>query len=200
MEEREQITKYALENLFVKGYQYVTMDNIATGMKISKKTIYKYFSSKDELFEAIIMLMLSRVKEQIEQIVKQDAISVEKFINIIKVVISNLTKINVDTMEYLKIKGYKYWVKIEDFRRGIIVHNYTLLIEQGKREGLFKNLSTPLVIAFVQATAKEIINPNFILNNNISFVTAVSETIDILMYGFLTKEGIKLYEKLKKEI
>lgn len=200
MEEREQIIKYALENLFVKGYQYVTMDNIATGLKISKKTIYKYFNSKDELFEGVVLLMLSTIKTQIEQIVSQNATSVEKFIKIIKVVLSVLAKMNADTMEFLKIKGYKYWEKIEEFRKGMIINNYSILIEQGKQEGLFEDHSTILMIAFVQAAAKEIINPNFILNNNLTFTTAVEETIDILMYGFLTHKGLKLYKKLKKEL
>jgi len=200
MEEKNRIALFALENLFPKGYQFVTMDNIALGMKISKKTIYKHFSSKDELFEAVIMIMLSKLKEQFDKIMKQDTTSVEKFVNIIRVVISILTKINLDTMEYLKIKGYKYWEKIEEFRKGMIITNYSLLIEQGKQEGLFKDYSTPLVITFVQAAAKEIINPKFMLNNNISFVKTVSETIDMIMHGILTAKGLKLYEKLKKEL
>ena len=48
------------EEMFLKsGYSKVTMDEIASNLGMSKKTLYKYFSSKEELVKEIISKMRS---------------------------------------------------------------------------------------------------------------------------------------------
>ena len=43
------------KNLFMKyGIRSVSMDDIAVGLGISKKTIYQWYKDKDELVDAII--------------------------------------------------------------------------------------------------------------------------------------------------
>ena len=55
--------------MFLKlGFKSVTMDDIASEIGISKKTIYKYFSNKDILIENTIELAFSEVQEIIIKI------------------------------------------------------------------------------------------------------------------------------------
>lgn len=61
------------EELFVNlGYKGVSMDEIAKEAGISKMTIYRYFSSKEELFIKAILSLTNRtflyVKEELEKI------------------------------------------------------------------------------------------------------------------------------------
>ena len=52
--EQDKIFSYA-KSLFLKeGFYKITMDNLASGLKVSKKTIYKYFGSKELLVESIV--------------------------------------------------------------------------------------------------------------------------------------------------
>jgi len=54
MDMKERIQQKA-DDLFRRyGVKSVTMDEIATQLGVSKKTIYQYFSDKDELVEAIV--------------------------------------------------------------------------------------------------------------------------------------------------
>jgi len=55
--------------LFIKlGFKSVTMDDIATEMAISKKTIYQYFSSKPDLIEATLDYIIDKVDKELRYI------------------------------------------------------------------------------------------------------------------------------------
>lgn len=51
---RQDVIVAASGLFFKKGYDKVTTDTIAAKAKISKRTLYKHFSSKDEIFETVI--------------------------------------------------------------------------------------------------------------------------------------------------
>ncbi|MEN6347979.1 MAG: TetR/AcrR family transcriptional regulator [Syntrophomonas sp.] len=68
MEER--IINRAQEEIERFGYRRFTMDDIAAGLGISKKTLYKYFASKGELITAVLQKELERQKNIIEAVVE----------------------------------------------------------------------------------------------------------------------------------
>lgn len=65
---KEKIINKAKEMFLRLGFKSITMDDIASEIGISKKTIYKYFSNKDILIENTIELAFSEVQEIIIKI------------------------------------------------------------------------------------------------------------------------------------
>ena len=60
---------YKAEELFLTlGFKNVTMDDIASAMGISKKTIYAHFSNKTELVSAVTFSVLEYIYQGIEKI------------------------------------------------------------------------------------------------------------------------------------
>ncbi len=60
-------------DMFLKlGFKSVTMDDIATEMSISKKTIYKYFENKELLISEGTMMVHQKIHDTIEGIVAQN--------------------------------------------------------------------------------------------------------------------------------
>ena len=57
MEQR--ITEKAQELFFRYGLKSVTMDDIATHLGMSKKTIYQYYTDKDALVDAVVQKRLT---------------------------------------------------------------------------------------------------------------------------------------------
>ncbi|MBN1416902.1 MAG: TetR/AcrR family transcriptional regulator [Bacteroidales bacterium] len=53
---REKIIETAAEMMLREGYTRVSMSGIATAVGLAKPTLYHYFRSKEELFEAVIDL------------------------------------------------------------------------------------------------------------------------------------------------
>ena len=54
MEMKERISQKANDLFRRYGFKSITMDEIATQLGASKKTIYQYFSDKDELVQAVV--------------------------------------------------------------------------------------------------------------------------------------------------
>lgn len=82
---QEQILKAAKE-LFTKyGFKKVSMDEIASETGVTKKTVYSYFSSKEELLKDVIKEELQNIKKIIDKAEKQ---SNDFFVNIQSVICS----------------------------------------------------------------------------------------------------------------
>jgi TetR/AcrR family transcriptional regulator, biofilm operon repressor len=75
---RDQILIKATDMFLTLGFKSVTMDEIATEMGISKKTIYKYFSNKELLIEESTQLVHKEVIETIEKIVAKNFNAIEE--------------------------------------------------------------------------------------------------------------------------
>ena len=76
---REQILK-AAETLFSeKGYVQTTIDDISKAAEYSRRTIYAYYESKEDILHHIIEKGLQTLKEDIEGAVNRDVDFVEKY-------------------------------------------------------------------------------------------------------------------------
>lgn len=49
-----------------RGYQAVSMDEVARALKISKKTIYKHFGTKEEILESAMVSLFGRIEDQLQ--------------------------------------------------------------------------------------------------------------------------------------
>jgi AcrR family transcriptional regulator len=62
MEQRDRIQEKANEMFMRYGIRSVSMDDIAGQLGMSKKTLYQYFSDKDELVDAVMQAELRVAK------------------------------------------------------------------------------------------------------------------------------------------
>ena len=78
MSKKELVIETA-RDLFTKyGYKKVSMDEIAKGANVTKKTIYSYFKDKETLFRYFIDEELNTMKENIEKIYKNNSSTLDK--------------------------------------------------------------------------------------------------------------------------
>lgn len=67
----EQIIKSAKKLISKYGFKKVSMDEIASDAGVTKKTVYSYFSSKEELLNIIIKEELNKMKKNLEKYEKE---------------------------------------------------------------------------------------------------------------------------------
>lgn len=136
----EQIIK-AAKKLFSKfGYKKVSMDEIADEAGVTKRTVYSYFNSKEDLLKALIKEELKIMKNNIDEIENGDG---EFFENTHKVIYSllkyrkksNLFKILFEEAEVVKNKQLKEIIKVieED-----IMNYIKTMLEKAKAQGKIK--------------------------------------------------------------
>ena len=60
--------------VFNKKGLKLTMDDVAEELKISKKTIYKEFSGKEEMFETMADYIFDNIKDRETEIINDDGL------------------------------------------------------------------------------------------------------------------------------
>lgn len=98
---REKILDSAIKMYNEKGVKF-TIDDIAADLSISKKSVYKYFSGKDEIIDSVIEMVFDDIERQHYEILSRDDINVlEKLKKILNV---NPTMMQVSDNKIAKLK------------------------------------------------------------------------------------------------
>lgn len=195
MEEKEKILNIIEEKIFKEGFYKTTMDELASDLQMSKKTIYKIFPSKNDLVKEIIGRFTKRTEKTILEILHSDQNAVQKITRWLSILSKITTKISDKTLNDLRIHFPHLWDEVDKFRTEMMTNNISKLIEQGKREGLVKELPTPIIMTVIISAIRSTVNPQFIIHNNFSLMNAAQVTFQILMYGILTEKGTKIFKK-----
>lgn len=195
MEEQNKIIEHTEEKFFRDGFYKTTMDEIASELKMSKKTIYKFFPSKDDLVHAIAKFFMNRMKSKIVPALQSDKNAIEKLGDLINILAKASEKISAARMEELKRHYPSLWNEIDNFRTEMMFGNITKVIDQGKKEGLFVDYPTNIIMHVLVASVRSIVNPDFIMNNNYSIIEAARYAFRIVISGILTDKGKKEFNK-----
>lgn len=197
MNEKERILSFAEKKFSQNGFYKTTMDELAKEMKISKKTIYKHFSSKNELVSAIIDYITENIQRNVKKLVAKKTTSAEKLYMMSVFVTQRINQISEKWLDDLRVYRPELWTKIERFREKTIISNLDNIITQGKKEKLILDKPNKIILMVIISSVQAIVNPNFILNNNFSAKQAAGITLEIVFNGILTKQGRKLFKNFK---
>jgi len=75
---REHILKIAQDIFSKYGYKKTTLDDIANAVRKGKSSLYYYFSSKEDLFQAVILKEVEILKRELEKVIMRNTDPVEK--------------------------------------------------------------------------------------------------------------------------
>jgi len=193
MEDQNKIIELTEEKFFRDGFYKTTMDEVASELKMSKKTIYKFFPSKDDLVTAIARHFMEGLKGKILPALNSDKNAIEKLAELIQILAKVSTKISSKKMEEIRQHYPKLWNEIDSFRTKMMFANITKVIDQGKAEGLFIDYPTPIVMNTLVSAVRSIVNPEFILNNNFSIGEAALYVFKVVIGGIITDKGRKIF-------
>lgn len=197
--EREKILLFALNFYMKEGFYKTSMDTLAAELRISKKTIYKYFESKEVLVEEAVNHLMKNFQDIINQTLglETDAVSKVKLIH--EMFSRTLLRFSDKWLNDIRLHMPELWLRIDDFRTKKMFSIMSKIFEQGKKEGFFKDRPNEILITVFTASLRSIINPDFLYYNKFSYDEALSITFDILFNGILTREGEKTYKRKLKE-
>ncbi|MBI1939669.1 MAG: TetR/AcrR family transcriptional regulator [Ignavibacteriales bacterium] len=196
MEEKNKILGFAEERFLSEGFHKTTMDDIAAELHTSKKTIYKYFPSKEMLLKLVFKTFTQRVKNEIEPIVEGKLHAIEKIVAVTTVLKKVAMKMSDRWLNDVRIHQPSIWKDIEEFRAQMISKNISKIFIQGIEEGYIIDAPPVIMITIFMNTVRSIINPEFIMNNSFSASEAVEHTFKILLNGMFTDKGREAYNKL----
>lgn len=196
---RERILEIARKKFFTDGFMKTSIDEISREYHISKKTIYKYFKSKDDLLNQVVKDFTSQITNSIIDIMQSNKNSINKLIDVLYLVQNNMKQLSLKYLDDIQKHKPKLWNYIEKFRRENLEKIVYQTIEAGKKEGLFEDVNPEIVFRVFYGAVRNVLVPEFLIANPISSEEAVKKTFEILLNGILTNEGRKLLRRQRKE-
>ena len=199
-EEKKRILQFTHAKFMKEGFYKVSMDELASELRMSKKTIYKHFSSKEELVEAGVDMFLKEIKQNVDNIFSAESNAIMKLINFLIFIGQTFSKASEKAIMELQKYMPHIWKKIDEFRTSLITRNFTALINQGKEEGLFIDKPTEIILTVYISSIRAIVNPEFLINNKFTPKQAFEYTFDILLNGVSTSKGKKVFTNIISRI
>lgn len=135
---KEEIVKRALNDFMQYGFKTFTMDDLASKMGISKKTLYEHFPSKQDLVEAVLDYALDMSCKNVEAFVQGEGSVIENVYRNQKKV-KEIFNINSDRPIWELQKYYsKTYERMEIEFAKSDARFIDKLLEKGWKEGLFR--------------------------------------------------------------
>jgi AcrR family transcriptional regulator len=200
-EKRKKILEGSRALILREGMSSLTMGEIASRQGISKKTLYKYFSNKEQLVEETIEGKIAEIGALIEAASRDAGKSFpERLGTILGIVARQLAELGETIVKDVYYREPQLWEKIDKFRREHIFTAITRLFEEGIRDGWVRtDIESRLVPAMFVGAANAILNPSQIFAMTAPPVVIFDTLIRILLGGILTEQGRQQLFKEAKE-
>jgi AcrR family transcriptional regulator len=189
------IIQFAQEKFMKEGFAKITMNEIAKSLSISKGTLYSLYNSKTALLEDSVLNFIENIDKKIKIILCKDENAVLKFINIITLLTSNISKISDKFLREIQTNAPHLWEKIDEKRKELLFENIGRLIKQGQNEKLIQSYPSEIIITFFIGAIRNIVNPNFLISISYSYEEAAKYAFKIFLNGILTEKGKKIFNK-----
>jgi AcrR family transcriptional regulator len=200
MEVQERIREKADELFRRYGIRTVTMDEIATQLGMSKKTIYQYYADKDELVDAVANDEIRFSKERCIADAAASANAIEEIFRVMEFVEQMFRNMNVAMLHDLEKyhpTGYKIFLEPKNkFLHDMIRKN----LERGIREELYRpEINIEIMTRYRLESMMIAFNPDIFHPAKFNLVELQQEIIEHFLYGLATLKGYKLILKYKQQ-
>ncbi|MDI6767192.1 MAG: TetR/AcrR family transcriptional regulator [Bacteroidota bacterium] len=191
IEIKNRILNTASEQFLKHGFTKVTVDEIASKIGMSKKTIYKYYPSKDDLIRAVTNATLSEIDSGYRSIVEDSDLEfVEKLRKLMTYLGLHLSKLSRPIIEDLERNAPHIWENISAYRTKMIHENFGTLIRQGRDRGIFRDdIDEHLVMLIYANVIEHIINPETLSQLPLTATQVYESIIKVIFEGILTDKA-----------
>ncbi len=136
---KQHILHTATEMFLDLGFKSVTMDELASQMGMSKKTLYSHYSTKDALVEESFLHVYNKVCAGIHTIIENSANPIEELYDIKKWVMESLKGDKSSPIFQLQKYYPVIYGKINKMMFGFMQDCITKNIAQGMKMGLYRD-------------------------------------------------------------
>jgi len=171
------------------GFRKTTMDEIARELKMGKSSIYYYFKSKEEIFEAVVLYEANILRNELTTAIKSVDSPVDKMKNYVFVRMKAFEKLS-NYYNAIFDKNLDHFEFIENIRARYDREELAmlrLLIWYGSRKKIFKVANSEYTALAIQTTLKGLEVPLFWMKKELNIENRLNAILDVLFNGILRK-------------
>ena len=200
METKDRILAKAKELFMLYGVKSITMDEIAAQLGVSKKTIYQFFSDKDQLVFSVMQEELEDSRENCLRCSSgsENAIH-ECFLNLDRFV-EHVREMNPALLYDLKKFHPEAFHMVSSFKTSFFLDMVRKNLEAGIRQGLYRaDIHVEVIARFRVNSVYLIFSPEFTESSGLSLLDLQQELFLHFLHGIATAKGEQLVQKYLKE-
>lgn len=197
MEDQEKdIIWRALELFFRNGIRSMTMDELARGLGVSKKTLYRFVSNRNEMVQKGMDLFLSSTLMEIESIKGQAQDPIEELVLIDRMMSNRLCNIQSSVIFDLERYHPQVYREMMTKRKSLMVSQTSDNIRRGIAQGLYRSGIHPEHVAeFHYSTMLWITSPDLMQQAGYNITEVLRESLLYHIHGLATDRGLALLQQ-----
>lgn len=184
---KERILDVAAEKINLYGLKKFTIDEIAAELKISKKTIYKYFKSKDDIILEYFKTTISSDKESVEKTLQGDGEFLEKIHDI--VYSSHKYRLPAKLLNEAKLFYPNEWNEIEKLKEYKINVMKEILDKASVEGKIDSKVNFAVLCKMLEKISDTVLDYEFLISNKLKISEAIDEALKIILHGILSKQS-----------
>ncbi|WP_298740994.1 TetR/AcrR family transcriptional regulator [uncultured Chitinophaga sp.] len=195
METQDRILDTAFGLFRQYGTRSITMDDIATRMGISKKTLYAHFADKDDMVVHAISRFLEVIQEE-ERVLRSNAANaIEELFEVMRMMDERLRNMNPVIMLDLQKFHSRAYLVFQEYRNNSLRTVIRENLERGIAEGLYrKDLEVNILTQFRIASAMLCFQPEVFPIAGFEMGKVQRVLLEHFLYGVASAKGLKLIE------
>lgn len=190
---RSRIVQEAADQFNAKGYRGVTLSELASRLGMSKKTLYLYFSGKEEIAEAVLDTILKAIANHVKEHTQTSGHPLDVFERVFMSIKGELVKLHPLFLNDIQKYIPNLWAKLEAFRSAQLTFIERLL-QRAMEEGHIRNVNPKLVTAIMLESIQRMVRPDVAARYGVTMVEMGETLFGLYMHGLRTSQSNKRSE------
>lgn len=192
----QRIIDVAGEEFRKQGIRSVRMDDLASMLGISKRTLYEEFEDKEAVLTAVFEKQIQIMEDRYVQYKEESANVLELILKLFRVTLSEYAKTNPKYFEEM----HRYPKFKECFEEGKVKHmqNIKSFLDQGKEQGIFRpDLNVELFVKVQQLIEEKGLKE---LQEQYGMYETFKSTVLVSLRGISTEKSIQMIDDFMEEM
>lgn len=195
MEIKDKIVEGARRLFFQYGVRSVSMDDVSRELAMSKKTLYQYFTNKDELVTDVAELSIEEQKIRFFSIPEDRENAVHELLLLSKCIRDTVKEVHPSLMYDLKKYHPEAWGRFNKFKYEFIWGSVLQNIRDGKAQGFYREAINEELLATLRVEVIQLVFDGFFAKVDLPFSEIQMQLFEHFSFGLMTEKGNKLFQE-----
>ena len=186
-----------VEGLFFRyGIKSITMDDIATELGISKKTLYQMVENKDDLVIKVLGRHISCRKSQCLTMSADASNAIEEIFIVLDANAQELSQMKTNVVNDLQKYHHDAWTMLQKFHYEFVLHIIKDNMIRGRKEGLYReDFDIDILARLHLGTAFLLFDENLFPGGSSRRVVLFKEYMMHFLHGIVSPKGLSYLKK-----
>ncbi len=194
-QQEEQILEKGFEEIAQIGAKSFTVESLAGRLGMSKKTIYKYFPTKEKLIRKIIIFITEQIESKFNKICETEKNSALQFVKVMEHISKFTSRAPIHLMAQVKTAYPSVWKEIETFRLKRQESFFTILKMAQEQNLARKDIDMKKFSIVFMNMINNTFQPEFFLHNDLAVGETINALTKIISRGIFTSKGLEAIQQ-----